>query len=273
MKKIAIISDIHGNITALDAVLDDIKNRGIKKIFCLGDYVVKCLHPDLVIDRLREVCDVMLIGNCDYTICKPEAKNKNFLSRNIIGEERANYIFNLPISYDFYMSGHLIRLFHASPFSLDYIYNPMFSNKGTRYEGTEIKNPEELFKNTEFIGKTENDPEPDIVGYGHIHTPFIVRYKNKTLFNTGSVGASVEMLNSDIDDPSNKFSTLASYMIVEGYYDSKELNSISFNLVRVPYNIEKEIETIKASNIANKEMHIRSLKGALPTIYNFGSEK
>ncbi len=273
MEKIAIMSDVHGNITALDAVLYDIEKRGIKRIFCLGDYVVKCLHPDLVIDKLRKVCEVMLIGNCDYTICCPEAKNKNFLSRNIIGEERANFIFNLPISYDFYVSGHLIRLFHASPYSLDFVYNPMFSNKGTRYEATELKNPEELFKNTEFIGKATNGPEPDIVGYGHIHTPFIVRYKNKTLFNTGSVGVPVEMLNSDIDDPSNKYSTLASYMIVEGNYNSKDLGLISFTLVRVPYDIEKEIEDINASSISNKNMHIRSLKGALPTIYNFGSEK
>lgn len=266
MEKIAIISDVHGNITALNAVLDDIKNRGIKRILCLGDYVIKCVHPDLVIDKLKEVCEVMLIGNSDYAICCPEAKHKNFWTRNLIGEERANFIFNLPISHEFYMSGHLIRLFHASPYNLDSIYNPMFSNKGTRYEGNELDNPEKLFKNTEFIGKTTNDPEPDIVGYGHIHTPYIVRHKNKTLFNTGSVGIPVEMLNSDLNDKSNKFSTLASYIIIEGNYNSKELGSISFNLVRVPYDIQKEIDDLKASNMPNKDMIIRSLIGALPTI-------
>ena len=267
MEKIAIISDVHGNITALNAVLDNIKNRDIKRIFCLGDSVVKCIHPDLVIDKLREVCEVMLLGNCDYTICCPEAKNKKFWSREKIGEERANFIFNLPVSYEFYMSGHLIRLFHASPYNLDDIYNPMFSNKGTKYAVNELNSPDYLFKNTEFIEKTQNDPEPDIVGYGHIHTPFVVRYKNKTLFNTGSVGVPVEMLNSNLDDKSNKFSTLASYIIVEGNYDSQNLDSISFNLVRVPYNIETEIADLKASDMPNKDMIIRSLKGALPTSY------
>ncbi len=268
MEKIAIISDIHGNITALDAVLSDIKKRQINKIFCLGDYVIKCSHPDLVIDKLREVCEVMLIGNSDYIICRPEAKTKKFWSRELIGEERANFVYHLPISYEFYMSGHLIRLFHASPYGLDNIYNPMFSNKGTRYEGTELSGPEDLFKNTSFIGKTESDPEPDIVGYGHIHTPFVVRHKNKTLFNTGSVGIPVEMMNSDANDKSNKFSTLASYIIIEGYYDSKVLASISFNLVRVPYDIKKEIDALEASNSPNKNMVIRSLKGALPTSYD-----
>ena len=129
MDKVAIISDVHGNITALNAVLDDIKRRNINKIFCLGDSIVKCVHPDLVIDKLREVCDVILIGNTDYAICRPEARNKNFWSRIKIGEERANFILNLPVFHEFYMSGHFIRLFHASPFSLQHIYNPTFSNK------------------------------------------------------------------------------------------------------------------------------------------------
>lgn len=269
MEKIAIISDVHGNITALNAVLADINNRKIKRIFCLGDIMIKCVHPDLVIDKLREICEVMLLGNSDYAICCPEAKNKNFWSRKKIGEERAKYIFNLPVSYEFYMSGHLIRLFHASPYNLDGIYNPMFSNKGTIQAVNELNSPEDLFKNTEFIQKNSNNPVPDIVGYGHIHTPFVVRYKNKTLFNAGSVGVPVEMLNSDINDKSNKFSTLASYIIIEGNYASKNLDSISFNLVRVPYNIEVEIADLKASDMPYKDMIIKSLKGALPTIQSF----
>ena len=150
MEKIAIISDVHGNITALDSVLEDIKNRGINRIFCLGDSVIKCTHPDLVIDKLREVCEVILIGNCDYSICKPEAKERNFWSRKVIGEERANFIFNLPKFHEFYMSGHFIRLFHASPFGLDDIYNPMYSNETTAFNGIELNSPEDLFKNTKF---------------------------------------------------------------------------------------------------------------------------
>lgn len=261
MEKIAIISDVHGNITALNAVLEDIQNRGIQRIFCLGDSIVKCVHPDLVIDKLREVCEVILLGNCDYSICRPESRDKKFWSREKIGEERANFIMSLPVFYEFYMSGHLIRLFHASPYSLDHIYNPMFSNKekNAQFKGKELESAADLFKNTEFIGKKSSDPEPDIVGYGHIHTPCIVRYKNKTLFNPGSVGMSVEMINSDSSDPSNKFSTLASYMILEGNYNSKDLASISFQLVRVPYDIEKEISDLQASDLPNKNSIIRSL--------------
>lgn len=267
MDKIAIISDIHGNITALNTILDDIKKRNIKKIFCLGDSITKCAHPDLVIDKLKEVCEIIIIGNCDYAICKEESKNKNFWSRNIIGEERANFLMSLPKSYDFYISGHLVRLFHASPYSLEEIFNPMFSNKDLYKHHLEIS-ADRLFENTKFIEKSNSDSIPDIIGFGHIHTPCIVRYRNKTIFNPGSVGIPIEMLNNDENDKSNKFSTLTSYIIIEGLYNSKILNSISFNLVRIPYNIEKEIEDIKKSNMPGKETIIKSLLTAIPNTYN-----
>ena len=86
MEKIAILSDIHGNIIALESVLDDIKKRGITRIFCLGDIVFKCNHPDLCVDRIKEVCEVVLLGNSDFAICNTCAKDKNFWTRNILGK-------------------------------------------------------------------------------------------------------------------------------------------------------------------------------------------
>lgn len=263
MDRIAIFSDVHANITALDAVLDDIHSRGITRIYCLGDSVTKCCNPDLVIDKLREVCEVVLKGNCDESIASDNAKTKNFWSRAKIGEDRANYLRNLPISTEFYMSGRLVRLFHASPYSLSHIYNPMFSNKGTMREAIELNSPLKLFDNTEFIGKSANDSIPDIIGYGHIHTPNIVRYENKTLFNVGSVGMPIEVpKESNLSDETNRFSTLSSYIILEGEYGSKALSSLSISLVRVPYNIQKEIEFLENSDMPGKEKIIRSLKTA-----------
>ena len=179
MERIAILSDVHGNITALRAVIRDIERRGIKKIYCLGDSVIKCANPDKVVDLLRKKCEVILIGNCDEIVCRPGIEYGRFWSRDIIGEERARFLYNCPISYEFYMSGHLVRLFHASPISLEHIFNPMYPNSDTIYFNKIITNPEDLFKNTEFIGKTDTDPIPDIIGYGHLHTPNIFRFKNK----------------------------------------------------------------------------------------------
>jgi len=263
MERIAILSDVHGNITALNAVISDIESKGISKIYCLGDSVIKCSNPDKVIDILREKCEVMLLGNCDEIICRPNIEKDRFWSRDKIGDERASFIYNSPISVEFYLSGHLVRLFHASPISLEHIFNPMFPNSNTNYANSIIREPEVLFSNTEFIGKTDKDPTPDIIGYGHLHTPNIYRFKNKTIFNTGSVGIPVEMSNDNENDPTSKFSTMASYIILEGEFDSKELSSISFTLVRLPYDIEKEIGYLENSDMPNKEVIIKSLRNAI----------
>lgn len=262
MDKIAIISDIHGNITALNAVFNDIEERKINKIYCLGDYVMKSCHADLVIDLVKEKCDVLLKGNCDVPISRPDIPKGRYWTRDLIGEERAAFLYNLPISYDFYMSGYLIRLFHSSPFGLDYIFNPMFSNENNYYANQEIKNPMDMFENTEFLGKSKSDPIPDIVGYGHIHTPNIIRARNKTIFNPGSVGAPIEMLNDNFHDETNKFSTVASYMILDGILDSRELAPIDFNLVRLSYDVDKEVELLKKSNLPAKDKLVLELKSA-----------
>ena len=68
MERIAIFSDVHANITALDAVLDDISKRNINKIICLGDLVYKGVCPAEVIDKVKEKCDIVLRGNCDAYI-------------------------------------------------------------------------------------------------------------------------------------------------------------------------------------------------------------
>ena len=259
MNKIAIISDIHGNYSALTAVLNDIKNRKIEKIICLGDLVTKCANPDLVVDTLENVADVIIKGNCDEAVCKNEKFSWN---RNKLGKKRIEFLDSLPIFYEFYLSGYFIRLFHASPYSLEHVYNPMFSNSNTRYKNKEIKSVDEMFVNTDFLDKTNDSLIPDIIGYGHLHTPNIFRYKNKTIFNPGSVGIPIEMSNVNENDPNNKFSTLASYIILEGTLNSKKLEPISFNLIRLPYDMTKEIEDLKNSNMPNAENIIKSLKTA-----------
>lgn len=263
MEKIAVISDVHANKTALNAVLSDIKNRNIRRIICLGDIVSKGANPREVIDIVRANCEVILKGNCDEVMSSDRALERKFWTRMQIGEERAEFLRNLPIIHEFYLSGYLIRLFHASPYGLDLLFNPAYSNKENNYANLEIDNPLDLFKNTEFIGKTEKDEIPDIIGYGHIHTPNLVRYQNKLIFNTGSVGAPIEMLNKNEDCPTNKFSTVASYTILEGKYDERELQPILITNVRVPYNIDDEIETLKNSSMPGKEKIIKSLKTAI----------
>ena len=261
MEKIAIISDIHGNITALNTVLEDIKERNIKRIFCLGDLVIKCPNSDLVVDRIKETCELVIKGNCDDIVVNNCTIPTQFWTREKLGQKRLEYLDSLPTSFEFYMSGYLIRLFHASPFNLDNIYNPMYKNVG-RYRDYEIVDPDLMFENTAFIGKTPKDKVPDVIGYGHIHTPNLFRHKNKTLFNPGTVGIPMELSNTDKQDETIKFSTLSSYMILEGDYGSVNLNSLSFTLIRLPYDIEKEIDSLYKSDMPDKDAIINKLKTA-----------
>ena len=76
------------------------------------------------------------------------------------------------------------------------------------------------------------------------------------------MGIPTEMLNSGEITETSKFSTMASYMILEGTLNSKELSSLSFNLVRLPYDIEKEVKYLENSDMPNKETIIDTLRTA-----------
>ena len=78
----ALISDIHGNLEALEVVLDDIKAQGIDEIFCLGDVIGYGPNPRECIDRVMEHCRMTLLGNHDQgAMFDPDGFN--------IGAERA----------------------------------------------------------------------------------------------------------------------------------------------------------------------------------------
>jgi len=71
----ALISDIHGNLEALDAVLADIKNKGITEIYCLGDIIGYGPNPRECIDRVVS-CQLCLLGNHDQgALFDPEGFN------------------------------------------------------------------------------------------------------------------------------------------------------------------------------------------------------
>lgn len=263
MDKIAIIADIHGNLSALNSVLNDIKKRNISHIYCLGDIAIKGTSPNEVTDLIRENCEVVVRGNCDHLLAFNCVVPLQKWTASKMTKENLDYLGSLPYSYEFYLSGHLIRLFHASPFSLKHIFNPLHSNAENEYANFEMTNPLQLFENTEFLGKTDNDPIPDIVGYAHIHSPNIFRFKNKTIFNTGSVGLPIEIDNEDEDIGTSHFSTISSYIILEGNLNSKDFGPYSITLVRLPYDISAEIKKLENSDIPNKDTLLKNLSNAM----------
>jgi predicted phosphodiesterase len=72
----AIISDIHGNLEALEAVLVDIEAQRVNEIFCLGDIVGYGPNPCECIDRVIKTCRVTLLGNHDQAALSERARSK-----------------------------------------------------------------------------------------------------------------------------------------------------------------------------------------------------
>ena len=238
MDKIAIISDIHGNLEAINSVIEDIKERKIEKIFCLGDIVAKGTHQEECVNLIKENCEIVLKGNCDDYFTskidretKPEIELKRIDWINSkLSDESKNFLKSLPYSFEFYLSGRLVRLFHATP------------NKINGFVGN-IDTIDRLYSLFLPSKNTISNKKADVVVYGHIHTPFIQRIYNRTIINSGSVGNSIDVFRNEEKDADVRNTTLANYVILSGKYDSKDINEkISFEIVSVPYDIEKELK-------------------------------
>jgi diadenosine tetraphosphatase ApaH/serine/threonine PP2A family protein phosphatase len=121
----ALISDIHGNLEALDAVLADIAARDIDEIFCLGDMIGYGPNPRECIDRVMKNCRVSLLGNQEQGVLLDLARADDpndravngtreepwYLGESVENEIRKAYLANLPRSHE-----HGPYLFvHGSP--------------------------------------------------------------------------------------------------------------------------------------------------------------
>lgn len=240
MNRIAIISDIHGNVPALEAVLADIEKRGVDTVYCLGDLIGKGPEGARAIDLCREVCTVIVRGNWDDGITQPSALESEVgrWHRNQLGEARLAYLAALTDSVDLVMSGRRIRLFHASSES---VYKRIYPESSAEERLA-------MFANTPFTGiQTE---EPEVVGYGDIHVPYLLTFSGKTLFNVGSVG-------NPLDEPS------AAYALLEGTLDSTDASAFALQLVRVPYDIERAVAVAAQSGMPEFTAYATELRTAV----------
>ena len=237
MDRIAIISDIHGNLEALKSVLDDIKERNINRIFCLGDIIAKGTHQQECVDLVKENCEVIIKGNCDeyFTsdidlLTKTQSEVDRLIwNKNKLDEKARKYLSNLPYCYEFYMSGRFVRLVHAHPEKID------------KFAGN-IDKIDRLYELFLPSSNTISDKKADILIYGHIHTPYVQKIYNRMIINVGSVGNAIDVFRNYEKDGDVKNTTVANYLILSGNFDSKNINEkISYELVCVPYDIDKEL--------------------------------
>ncbi|WP_058303639.1 metallophosphoesterase family protein [Gorillibacterium timonense] len=237
MDRIAILSDIHGNVPALEAVLEDIRMRDVTRIYCLGDLVGKGPESDLTVDLVRDRCERIVRGNWDDFVPNvTDSKTINW-HQQVLGKERLAFLHTLPFVIEEYISGRYVRLFHASPRSL--------------YERIQPWDEEEkrmsLFAASEWMMEQVT---ADVVGYGDIHQAYLQHLpEGKTLFNTGSVGNPLDL-------------TQASYVILEGVCGSKTPGPFGLQFVRVPYDIERAVQLAVRSAMPEAEAYINELRTA-----------
>lgn len=238
-QQIAIISDVHGNLTALEAVLAHIRASSIERIFNLGDLIGKGPRSAAAVDRCRETCEVILQGNWDAEIGRGIGRPwpMGDWHREQLGPERVTYLEKLPGTFDFVVSGRQTRFFHASQTS---VFDRVHAN-ATREQHRN------MFTNTPFTG---SGPEPQMVGYGDVHTAYVLNFEGRTLFNVGSVGNSLDI-------------PLACYAVLSGDFDGGRDKSWSLNLIRLEYDVEAEIAVARASGMPECEAYERELRTAV----------
>ncbi|NOV01811.1 metallophosphoesterase family protein [Paenibacillus planticolens] len=234
MEKIALISDIHGNMPAYEAVMNDIQERKVTQIICLGDLVGKGPHSEQIVDRVRETCDTVIQGNWDDFIGNKTTDPVLLWQQERLGKERMAYLKGLPFCCEFWMSGKFVRLFHASPRSVYERIQPWDS----------MESRLSMFDSSEACGAQR---EADVAGYADVHNAFLQILKGRMLFNTGSVGNPLDM-------------TQASYVLLEGHYTSEQPGTFNLQHVRVPYDIELAVQHAKDERMPDAEAYILELR-------------
>ncbi|PFG43597.1 putative phosphodiesterase [Isoptericola jiangsuensis] len=221
-ERIAVISDVHGNLTALEAVLADIRERGISRVLNLGDDAGKGPRGSAVVDRLREVCEVDVRGNWDDFLpqIRDDGPAEMVWWRDELRPDQRDWLAGKPLCHDLLLSGRRVRLFHASAASVH--TRVFFHHTPEEFAG--------MFATTELTGP---GPAPDVVGYGDVHDAYLETFRGRTLFNTGSVG-------NPLDEPT------PSYAVLEGVPGSADPAPFGITHVRVPYDVEAELAAARA---------------------------
>ena len=231
--KIAVISDIHSNIYALDSVLADIETKDVDMTVCTGDLVGYGTRPNEVIQTLKKNKILTIMGNyddaignlkivcgCDYP--DPKDAEKAGLSMHFTGQTTTNenkeYLRNLPKELIFTFDKNTIRFVHGS---------------------TRLIN-EYLKENSKEADEVMSELVEDILVCGHTHIPYVKYYGEKLLVNAGSVG------KPKTGNPN------ANYVIIDIKNEdeiSKTPSSVEVEIIEVEYDFEKMANEIEENEI------------------------
>jgi predicted phosphodiesterase len=235
--RIAIVSDIHDNLTAFKAVLADLRETSPDLVLHGGGLVSGGSSPAEVVDCVHDLNWRGVFGNTDEAIARPETLNAfasqspappslwdavremTAFTRDALGEARIAWLGALPPV----VIHPPVALVHASPATA--WRSPIAGATNAELESTYLP-----------LGQA-------IAVYGHIHQPFVRDVAGLTVVNTGSVSQSFD------GDPR------ASYLLIDNGMPK---------IRRVEYDIEREIDAIGASGLPHADWVARTLHTARP---------
>ena len=224
MARIAIVTDVHGNVTALDAVLADLADVRPDLVVHGGDVALGGPDPVEVVDRIRELGWPGVLGNTDVVLGDegviPEVA-RGFIAppaartRELLGPERVAWLMSQPMEW----RGDGVALVHAVP--------------GDCWAVVTADDPDERLR--EVYGPLG---VPTAV-YAHIHHAYVRRLDGLTVVNSGSVSLA---LDGDVR---------ATYVVLEdGRVEHR----------RVPYDVERVIAALGAMDYPNADTYATWLR-------------
>ena len=182
---IACVSDIHGNVPALEAAVADAKERGAVMVICAGDLTGYGPFPDEVcrfLDTQRipaiignydqKVIEVLKLGSAAYEGMKSKKREILLWAVQNLGGEAQRYLSGLPERLAMPVAGHTMLVVHGSPISPDDAIYPSITERG--------------------LGTKLDRTRPEILVCGHTHIPFVRRIGGILVVNCGSAGHPVD---------------------------------------------------------------------------------
>jgi predicted phosphodiesterase len=231
--RIAVISDMHGNDVAFEAVEADLNRLKVDQIVCLGDAVQGGPQPAQVVQRLRRLGCPVVMGNADaWLLSGKETADEGISPERLrqmhevrdwslshLSEEDREFIANFQPTVKIPLGeGPDLLCFHGSPDSFDDVILPTASQ-------------EEFQK---FLGPYADN----ILTGGHTHAQQIRRVGENFFFNPGSVG----LVYIHEPDRQFRFDPWAEYAIL-----TADHGQISLEFRRVPYDVEHLIQVYRDS--------------------------
>jgi putative phosphoesterase len=229
--RVAVFSDIHGNIRGLDACLADLALQGgADTIVGAGDFCMDGPYPREVLERLTEVGALCVRGNTDRYISDPatvavDSDDDASLAwqRAALGDEWISWLRDLPFSVRIGEGAGALLVVHANPKTDDEHIWP---------------DADDTLLDRVFSGVLERT-----IAFGHLHIPYVRVWRDRLLVNVSSAGLPKD------GDPR------ASYAILthrSGGWQVKHR--------RVDFDVERVVRDIKKSGMPNRKKRVEVLR-------------